>query len=107
VTELGRIGADNLGISVITKGELYFGALNKAELRQIKRHLASLSYVPINDAISEVFVDLMETYSLSHKLSLPDALIAATALVYDLELYTFNLRDFRFITGLQLYQPDT
>lgn len=45
----------------------------------------------------------METYSLSHKLSIPDAIIAATALVYDLELYTLNLKDFRFIPGLTLY----
>ena len=45
----------------------------------------------------------METYSLSHKLTIPDALIASTALVYSLDLYTFNLKDFRFITGLNLY----
>jgi hypothetical protein len=45
----------------------------------------------------------MEQYSLSHKLSLPDALIAATALVYDVPLYTMNLKDFRFIPKLKLY----
>jgi predicted nucleic acid-binding protein len=45
----------------------------------------------------------METYSLSHKLSIPDALIASTALVYNLDLYTLNLKDFRFIEGLNLY----
>jgi len=47
----------------------------------------------------------METYSLSHKLSLPDALIAATAISHDLELYTLNIKDFRFITGLNLHRP--
>lgn len=36
---------------------------------------------------------------------LPDALIAATALVHNLELYTLNAKDFRFISNLQLYQP--
>jgi predicted nucleic acid-binding protein len=46
----------------------------------------------------------METYSLSHKLSLPDALIAATALVHDLKLYTLDVKDFRFIAGLELHQ---
>jgi predicted nucleic acid-binding protein len=34
--------------------------------------------------ISTQFITLMENYSLSHKLSIPDALIAATALVYQL-----------------------
>lgn len=47
----------------------------------------------------------METYSLSHKLSLPDALIAATAIEHDIPLYTLNLKDFRFISMLQLHTP--
>ena len=46
----------------------------------------------------------MEAYSLSHKLSVPDALIAATAIVHDVELYTLNVKDFRFISNLRLYQ---
>jgi len=45
----------------------------------------------------------MEEYSLSHRLSIPDALIASTAIVNDLELFTLNLKDFRFIKGLKLY----
>ena len=45
----------------------------------------------------------MERYCLSHKLAIPDALIAATALVNDMSLYTLNLKDFRFIERLNLY----
>ncbi|GBF55092.1 death on curing protein, doc toxin [Microcystis sp. 0824] len=45
----------------------------------------------------------METYSLSHKLNIPDAIIASTALVQNIKLYTLNLRDFCFIQGLELY----
>jgi len=51
------------------------------------------------------FISLMEKYSLSHKLSIPDALIASTALVYQQELYTLNDKDFRFISELRLYSP--
>jgi len=49
----------------------------------------------------------MEEYSLSHKLAIPDALIAATAVVNSISLYTLNTKDFRFIEGLTLhaYQP--
>lgn len=47
----------------------------------------------------------METYALSHKLSLPDAFIAATALAHNMEIYTLNLKDFRYIQGLTLYIP--
>ena len=85
--------------------ELYFGALNKAELRSIKRHLALLSNLSLDIPISTRFVQLMESYSLSHNLNLPDALIAATALSHDVQLYTLNLKDFRFISGLNLYRP--
>ena len=48
---------------------------------------------------------LLESYALSHRLSVPDALIAATALRHNLKLYTFNLKDFRYIEGLTLYTP--
>jgi hypothetical protein len=46
--------------------------------------------------------ELLEKYSLSHKLSLPDALIAATAIVYGIELFTLNLKDFKFIKQVKL-----
>jgi len=47
----------------------------------------------------------MEEYSLSHNLSIPDALIAATAMEHMLELYTLNTKDFQFIPDLMLYKP--
>ncbi len=47
----------------------------------------------------------MENCSLSHKLCIPDALIAATALIYSIELYTLNSKDFQFIENIQLYKP--
>ncbi|MEA3351929.1 MAG: type II toxin-antitoxin system VapC family toxin [Chloroflexota bacterium] len=98
-----QIGSERLAISVVTQAELYYGALNKAELRKIKQHLSLLRHFPVDTAISDTFLQLMETYLLSHKLSIPDALIAATALMHDTELYTLNCKDFRFITNLSLY----
>ena len=105
VQELRKIGQEQLAISAITQAELYIGALNKSELRMIKRHLATLPLFPLDSEISLKFLELMEAYSLSHRLSLPDALIAATALVHQVELYTLNLKDFRYIPELKLYQP--
>ncbi len=104
VGELRNIGQDQLAISVITQAELYFGARNKTELGNIKQHLALLDTISIETAICENFIILMEQYSLSHKLAIPDALIASTALVFQQELYTLNLKDFRFIAGLKLYE---
>lgn len=103
--ELRTIGQSQLAISVVTEAELYYGALDRRELQKIKRHLASLARIPIDPGISSRFLDLMETYTLSHNLSLPDALIAATAIVQGIELYTLNVKDFRFIVDLKLYRP--
>ena len=83
--ELKAIGQHNLAISAITQGKLYFGALDKAELRKIKRHLALIHQFPLAKPITSTFLDLMETHCLSHKLSLPDGIIAATALVHHVE----------------------
>lgn len=105
VQELRQIGQAQLAVSPVTHAELYFGALNKTELKKISQHLSLLSQVPLDVSISQSFLQLMETYSLSHKLSLPDALIAATALVHNVQLYTLNVKDFRFIPNLILYQP--
>lgn len=107
VAELRQIGHSLLAVSSITRAELYYGALDKRELKKIKQHLSLLSQFPLDVAVTTVFLELMESYTLSHKLSLPDALIAATAIVHNVQLYTLNTRDFQFISNLRLYQPVT
>lgn len=105
VTELQNIGLSNLCLSAITIGELYFGARDRRELLKIKKHLSALNQIPIDNETSETTLDLLETYALSHRLSLPDAIIAATALRHNFGLYTLNVKDFRFISGLALHKP--
>jgi predicted nucleic acid-binding protein len=41
----------------------------------------------------------------AHKIKLPDAIIAATALVYDLTLLSRNISDFTNINGLKIVNP--
>ncbi|MDF5718753.1 MAG: type II toxin-antitoxin system VapC family toxin [Rhizonema sp. NSF051] len=105
IQELRLISIHQLAISVITRAELYYGAINKNELNRILQHLDLLQNIPIDQPISEKFIQLMAQYSLSHKLTIPDALIAATALIHNISLYTLNLKDFRFIQGLNIYNP--
>ncbi len=94
-----------LCISDVTQAELIFGAFNKAELGQITAGLRALSILPITAAISARMVRLMEEFCLSNRLTLPDALIVATALEHKLDLYTLNRKDFRYIPALRLYEP--
>lgn len=103
IEELRKIGSKQIAISSITQAELYYGALNRQELQRIKRHLSQLKIIAVDVAVSDRFIQLMENYALSHKLAIPDALIAATALVNNLNLYTLNQKDFRFISNLKLY----
>jgi tRNA(fMet)-specific endonuclease VapC len=105
VQELRLIGAGQVVISVVTQAELYYGARDKGELARLKKHLSTLHHLPIDSAISTKFIDLMAAYCLSHRISVPDALIGATALVHDMEFYTLNLSDFRYIPGIKLYKP--
>ena len=98
---LKSIGQENIVVSVVTSSELLYGALNKAELNKIKKDLSNLTVLPIEPPTCQVFTDLMTAYSLSHNLTLPDALIAATAIANDLPLYTLNKKDFKFIEGLK------
>lgn len=42
-----------------------------------------------------------------HKIKLPDAIIAATALVHGFELVSRNTSDFKNITGLTVIDPHT
>jgi hypothetical protein len=44
----------------------------------------------------------MEKYTLSHGMSIYDSIIAAICLVYDLPLWTYNKKDFKYIEELEL-----
>ncbi|OAI16221.1 MULTISPECIES: type II toxin-antitoxin system VapC family toxin [Methylomonas] len=103
IETLRTIGSANIAVSVITKAELFYGARDKQELVKIERHLGLCHCYGLNPAISSLFIDLMRHYSLSHKASVPDMLIAATALSHDVTLYTLNTKDFKFIPDLNLY----
>ncbi len=103
VAQLNEIGAENIAISAVSAGELLFGALNKREVLAIKKDIEHLILLHINDLVSKKFIELMLTYSKSHGLAVPDALIAATALVNEIPLYTLNMKDFKFIENLLFY----
>jgi predicted nucleic acid-binding protein len=103
IESVKQIGQQNLAVSDVTRGELFFGARNKKELQAIHKDMDQLIVLPIDTIISEMAVKLVEDFSLSHKLSLPDALIGATAIYYNVELYTLNIKDFRFLEEVKLF----
>ena len=101
---LNNLENADIAVSAITLMEWYYGALNKRELNKIKRALSEFNILPLNEEITEIAINLIETYSKSHGLKIPDALIASTAICYDINLWTYNIRDFRFIENLSLFK---
>lgn len=105
ISELEKIGQENIAVSIVAAGELIQGALNKKELHRIETDLAHLRIINIDDAVCAGYRQLLHDYSLSHGLRVADAFIAATAITNECELYTLNKKDFHFIKGLSLYHP--
>lgn len=93
---------DALAISVITRMELFVGCRNKTELRHTERFLQRFHIFNLNEQACETAVNLLRQYRLSHGLTIPDALIVATALTFDCAFITKNQQDYRFINGLRL-----
>lgn len=85
--------------------EIIKGATNKRKLEINLSFLENFKIVEINEEISNRALKLMEEYNLKEDLTILDAIIAATALDEDKVLATKNVKDFKGIKGLKIYQP--
>lgn len=91
-----------LTISVITQMELVMGCRNKKELEALNKLLLQFQSFQLSENISIKAEQLVRAYYLSHGLRIPDALIAATAIEFQIPLLSKNQRDYRFIQDLNL-----
>ena len=89
-------------ISAVTHMEILEGLRNTAELKSWKSFLKdhNFHHIPIDAEITSRAVYWIEEFCLSHKLRMADALIAATADAYGLDLLTGNYADYKFLPGL-------
>lgn len=102
---LSDYNPDHLFISDIVVMELYQGARNKSDLAFIKKELSRFKIVNTNNEIITLAKQILEKYNLSHNMKIMDAIIAATIMVYNLQLMTLNEKDFKFISQINLIQP--
>jgi len=104
ISDLESIASRNIiVISDVTRAEILVGARNKHEMQILVRELGQVRCMPVISEISAFSIQLLITYHLSHGLDFHDALIAATAICHDMELYTLNVKDFIFIENLKLH----
>lgn len=91
-----------LAASAVTQMELLVGSRNKKEQDDIEKFLSRFHIMKVTGAASDMAVDLLRQYRLSHGLLIADSLIAATAVVLRSPLISKNQRDYKFIAGLDL-----
>ena len=93
---------DSLYISTITYMEaIGFPFQNRKEEITITTLCNTFERLFLTEEIEKQTILIRKT----HKIKLPDAIIAATAMTYHLTLVTFNSKDFYKIVGLNLFAP--
>jgi predicted nucleic acid-binding protein len=72
----------------------------------IIKFVDSFDTVYINDVvIMELYQgarEILDRYTLSHNTKIMDALIASTVIMYNIDLYTFNKKDFKYLKQIKL-----
>ena len=84
-----------------------WGCLNQGDLQRTQKFLNAFEVAWPTAAEFEQAHGLLAKHRLSSGLSIPDYLIAAMALSRSARVYTFNLKHFQVITGLDAQTPYT
>jgi predicted nucleic acid-binding protein len=102
--EKGALFLDNVlpAISVITRIELLgWHQITADEVSKITSFIGDATIYSLTERIVVRTIALRQT----HKIKLPDAVIAATAFIHNLTLLTRNTSDFKQIPGLPILNP--
>ena len=94
-----------IGIPVLVRMELTQGVRNKQELQALIRELGRYTLLHLETGDSARALGWFETFHLSHNVSILDSLIAAIAIRLRKPLYTFNLKHYQVIPGLDVRSP--
>jgi predicted nucleic acid-binding protein len=89
-------------ISAITEIELLcWKTATENDLEVLRSFISESLVIELEQPIKYKTADIRR----KHRIKLPDAIIAATALVYELSLVSRNKSDFKDINGLKLINP--
>ncbi|MBC7614482.1 MAG: type II toxin-antitoxin system VapC family toxin [Pedobacter sp.] len=91
-------------IGFTTIAEIIKGCQNKEQQQNLAKRIKSFHILHVDEEISEIALQLILQYHLSHNAAINDCLLAATALKYNCELATCNTKHFAHIPKLQLLQ---
>jgi predicted nucleic acid-binding protein len=88
-------------VSVITKIEVLGFNAPKDHYQLLTNFIDDSTILDLTQNIVEKTIEIRK----KHKTKLPDAIIAATALIYDLQLISRNVVDFKNIESLKVIDP--
>jgi len=97
------VGREGVLFSVITESELVAGKENNDPLKREKltHFLHIWNKISLTNPVALLAGDICREYGLE----IPDAVIAATALLNRAEIVTKNVKDFRKVPGLKIQTP--
>jgi predicted nucleic acid-binding protein len=90
-------------LSVVTKIELLGFNAPEPHYNTLVSFINDATVFDLTNAVVDVSIEIRKKY----KTKLPDAIIAATALVYDLVLISRNIDDFKNISELKVIDAHT
>lgn len=89
-------------ISVISEMELRcWKHASVSEMDILNHFIRNATVIELEKEIKDKAIELRKLYAIK----LPDAIIAATALIYNLKLISRNIRDFKKIEKVELINP--
>jgi len=91
----------NFSVSIVSKIEVLGFNTQEYELKQLESFIQLSSIVYIDEAVAVKTIEIRRM----KRIKLPDAIIAATALVLNCILLSHNSTDFNKIEGLQVLDP--
>ena len=95
-------GNERLAVSAITRLEVYAG-MQEYERYDTRKLLSRFLTYSVSPDIADLAGELIARSRTRSLLSVPDAVIAATALLERLTLVTYNVAHFAQVGGLSLY----
>lgn len=100
-------GEKNLSTSILTLMEVVAGLPKKNQIKSFEKFLndAQIKVLQINETISSKAYSIFTQFHYQINMNTPDALIAATAIVYHEKLITLNTKHFLKITDLTVIKP--
>lgn len=88
-------------VSVVTKIEVLGFNTPDKHYQLLTQFMEDATVLDLSNNVVDTCIEIRKT----HKTKLPDAIIAATALVYDLVVVSRNVADFKNIKGIQVIDP--